>query len=228
VIDEERPAIQPFGDAALLVVLGDRLDLEVAGRAHALAAVIGAATAGLPGWGSPVPAAASVLVTVDPIVPGVAAAEPLLREIIERVAGEPAAAAPGGARPTLEVRVRYGGADGPDLDEVAALCGLSPGAVIEAHASVEYRVLFLGFAPGFGYLGLVPDAIVVPRRATPRTRVPAGSVALAGAMTAVYPLPSPGGWQLIGRTDAVLWEPGRAEPASLRAGDSVRFVPDGR
>jgi KipI family sensor histidine kinase inhibitor len=128
--------------------------------------------------------------------------------------------------PPLEIPVRYGGADGPDLDAVAELTGLSAAEVVELHAAAPLRVLFLGFAPGFGYLGPLPAALVVPRRATPRTRVPPGSVAIAGPHAAVYPVESPGGWHLLGRTSLALWDPNRTPPATLRPGDRVRFVPE--
>ena len=101
-------------------------------------------------------------------------------------------------------------------------------AVVELHSSGRYRALFLGFAPGFAYLGPLPSGLVVPRRATPRTHVPAGSVAIAGGYTAVYPGQSAGGWHLLGRTDAALWDPFRDPPALLAPGDIVRFVPERR
>ena len=129
------------------------------------------------------------------------------------------------ASPPIEIAVRYGGADGPDLEAVADLHGLRPADVADLHASAPYRVLFLGFAPGFGYLAGLPPSLSTPRRASPRERVPAGSVGIAGEQTAVYPLAMPGGWQLIGRTDAVLFDPTRDPPALLRPGAAVRFVP---
>ncbi|GAA4928305.1 5-oxoprolinase subunit PxpB [Streptomyces coeruleoprunus] len=124
--------------------------------------------------------------------------------------------------PAVEVPVRY---DGPDLAEVAALWGVAPDEVGRIHAGVEYRVAFCGFAPGFGYLTGLPERYGVPRRATPRTAVPAGSVALAGPYTGVYPRSSPGGWQLIGTTDVTLWDPAREPAALLSPGARVRFVP---
>ncbi len=116
--------------------------------------------------------------------------------------------------------------DGTDLDEVAKRVGLSSRQLIEAHASRDYTVELIGFLPGFAYLGPVDDRIVVPRRETPRPQVPAGSLALAGAYTGVYPFASPGGWQLIGRAvDATLFDATRSPPALLQPGDQVRFVP---
>ncbi|MEE1751495.1 5-oxoprolinase subunit B family protein [Streptomyces sp. SP18CS02] len=126
--------------------------------------------------------------------------------------------------PAVEVPVRY---DGPDLPDVASLWGVRPDEVAGIHAAAEYRVAFCGFAPGFGYLTGLPDRYDVPRRATPRTAVPPGSVALAGPYTGVYPRSSPGGWQLIGTTDVVLWDTGREPAALLSPGTRVRFVPEG-
>ncbi|MFG3170718.1 allophanate hydrolase subunit 1 [Streptomyces sp. NPDC048200] len=122
----------------------------------------------------------------------------------------------------VEIPVRY---DGPDLADVAALWGVPVHEVRAIHTAAEFRVAFCGFAPGFGYLTGLPERYDVPRRATPRTTVPAGSVALAGPYTGVYPRSSPGGWQLIGSTDAVLWDHARVPAALLAPGTRVRFVP---
>jgi KipI family sensor histidine kinase inhibitor len=129
--------------------------------------------------------------------------------------------APPRTREAIELPVRY---DGPDLADVAALWGVSPEEVARVHAGTEFTVAFCGFAPGFGYLTGLPARYDVPRRATPRTAVPAGSVALAGPYTGVYPRSSPGGWQLIGTTDAVLWDHARVPAALLSPGTRVRFV----
>ena len=129
------------------------------------------------------------------------------------------------ARPPLEIGVHYGGEDGPDLDAVAALAGCSPAKVIDLHASQTYRVYMLGFVPGFAYMGRVARQIAAPRHRMPRERVPAGSVGIAGQQTGVYPVASPGGWQLIGRTSCVMFDAGRAKPSLLAPGDLVRFVP---
>ncbi|MFJ3619558.1 allophanate hydrolase subunit 1 [Streptomyces iakyrus] len=130
-------------------------------------------------------------------------------------------AAPPRARDVVEIPVRY---DGPDLAEVAAHWGVPVRDVARIHGGTEFRVAFCGFAPGFGYLTGLPPRYDVPRRATPRTAVPAGSVALAGPYTGVYPRSSPGGWQLIGTTDAVLWDHARVPAALLSPGTPVRFV----
>ncbi|WES69835.1 5-oxoprolinase subunit PxpB [Superficieibacter sp. HKU1] len=125
----------------------------------------------------------------------------------------------------VEIPVVYGGVQGPDLDEVARHSGLTPQQVVELHASVDYVVWFLGFQPGFPYLGGLPEQLITPRRAEPRLLVPAGSVGIGGAQTGIYPLPTPGGWQLIGTTSLALFDPAKSEPVLLRPGDTVRFVP---
>ncbi|MFJ6811386.1 allophanate hydrolase subunit 1 [Streptomyces anulatus] len=129
-------------------------------------------------------------------------------------------------RDPVEIPVVY---DGPDLDEVAALWGVPAGEVAALHSRTAFRVAFCGFAPGFGYLTGLPERLHVPRRTTPRTRVPAGAVALAGPYTGVYPRPSPGGWQLVGRMPdpGALWDPAREPAALLAPGTPVRFVPAG-
>ena len=132
------------------------------------------------------------------------------------------------AEPTVGTRLRtipvvYGGEMGPDLPDVAALTGLSEAEVVERHATAELRVLFDGFAPGFAYLGDLPVELRVARLDTPRTRTPAGSVAIAGPMSGVYPATLPGGWRVIGRTPVTLFDPRRDPPAYLMPGDRVRF-----
>jgi KipI family sensor histidine kinase inhibitor len=222
------PAISAFGDAAILVELEYPAAslLASTAAAQALASRIRSATTRLPGFGAAVPAASSVLIHLDATGTRSGLVGPI--EVVRRiVAGFDATGAgwPSDAS-TLEVAVRYGGADGPDLDAVAELSGLSPAAVIELHASTAYRVLFLGFAPGFGYLGPLPATLIVPRRASPRLRVPAGSVAIAGQHTAIYPVESPGGWQILGRTSAAMWDPRRSPSSRLEPGMIVRFVPE--
>jgi KipI family sensor histidine kinase inhibitor len=148
-----------------------------------------------------------------------------LRPALARLAATASAAAGrssgDGDAETVEIGVHY---DGPDLDDVAEITGLSRHEVIEAHTATTWRVAFGGFAPGFAYLTGGDARLQVPRRAEPRTTVPAGSVALAGEYSAVYPRSSPGGWQLLGHTDAVIWDLERDPPALLRPGTIVRFV----
>jgi len=220
--------ITAFGDRGVVIPIADEADVASAARAHALAAALERESGGRPGWGTPVATATSVLLPVDPVEPGVdvaiEAVERLLTTLPNLEVGERWST----DVPPLEIPVRYGGSDGPDLAAVAELTGLSAAQVVELQAATALRVLFLGFAPGFGYLGPLPGALVVPRRATPRTRVPAGSVAIAGPHAAVYPVESPGGWHLLGRTSLALWHPLRTPPATLLPGDRVRFVPERR
>ncbi|MFK3710715.1 5-oxoprolinase subunit PxpB [Leclercia adecarboxylata] len=125
----------------------------------------------------------------------------------------------------IEIPVVYGTAAGPDLGEVARHAGLSEKQVVELHSSIDYVVWFLGFQPGFPYLGGLPEQLATPRRDEPRLQVPAGSVGIGGAQTGIYPLVTPGGWQLIGHTPLPLFDPHRDEPVLLRPGDTVRFIP---
>ena len=169
------------------------------------------------------PAYATLLVRFDPLSVDAAA---LVGEIERRLAGL-------GGRPAetprvWEVPVRYGGAEGPDLPEVAAATGLGEDEVVARHAAAHYEVCFLGFTPGFPYLAGLPDALTTARRATPRRTVAAGSVAIAGRQAGIYPIDSPGGWNVIGRTDLVLFDAARQPPARMRPGDRVRFVRERR
>jgi KipI family sensor histidine kinase inhibitor len=218
-----RPRVVPFGDLAYLAILGDGVDPELNRRVHGLAARIRSERRRTPGWGMPVPGYATVLAPFDPtqLDPDRAAAD-LDGWLQAALVGEPP------EDPDMlvvEVPVRYGGEDGPDLPEVADRLGLSEAQVAEAHAAPIYRVYLLGFTPGFAYLGPLPEVLALPRRPEPRPRVPAGSVAIAGRQTAVYPFSTPGGWHLIGRTPAHLWDLRQEPPAILRSGERVRFVP---
>lgn len=204
-----KPRVLPCGDAAVLVEL-DSLE-EVVGLAAALADPLP------PGVTELVPAARTILVRYDPARTDRDAVARAVRERPPRPPGERAGE-------VVEIPVVY---DGPDLDEVAALAGLSPEEVVALHTSGEYVVAFCGFAPGFGYLTGLDPRLHVPRRSTPRTRVPAGAVGLAGEFTGVYPRESPGGWQLIGRTERRLFDLAWDPPALLRPGTRVRFVREG-
>lgn len=161
-----------------------------------------------------VPAARTVLVRVDPAVTTV-------ERVAQAVRAVELGPRDGGSSPLVEVPVVY---DGDDLDEVAELTGLGRDGVVAAHTEQTWTVAFVGFAPGFGYLVGEDERLHVPRRSTPRTRVPAGAVGLAGEFSGVYPRASPGGWQLVGRTDLALWDLHREPPALLAPGARVRFV----
>jgi KipI family sensor histidine kinase inhibitor len=200
--------IRDYGDRALL--------LELSGNDEVLGWAERVRAAALPGLLDVVPAARTVLVTLaGPQHQGPARA--LLSALADAPVETPAATA---ARPDAVLDVTY---DGADLAEVARLSGLTEAEVIELHTATPLRVGFCGFAPGFAYLVGGDPRLHVPRRAEPRTRVPAGSVGLAGEFSGVYPRESPGGWQLIGHTDAVLWDVTRDEPAMLTPGMWVRF-----
>ena len=212
------PSILPLGEGAWTVTLGDRVDAAIHRQVIGLAGRI--ADAELPGVVEIVPAYAAVTVFFDPASAGADD----LRKTLAALAAQPtnrAAVQPSTAR-SVTIPVRY---DGPDLAAVARETGLSRDEVIRRHSAPEYQVYLLGFAPGFAYLGDLDPALVLPRRATPRTRVPAGSVAIAGAQTAVYPLATPGGWHLIGTTSLLMFDPAREPAAVLAAGDRVRFEP---
>jgi len=218
--------IAPMGESALLVVLGEVIDRDLAAWARAIAAAIEAAGPPDGAFGRPVPAYASVLVPFDPLALSIDEATAAVAAIVDAAGATPAADVAGRAAGRLvEVPVRYGGGDGPDLEDVARLHDLRPSDVVELHASVEYEAFFLGFAPGFAYLGPLPASLVTPRLDVPRPRVPAGSVAIAAAQTAIYPTDTPGGWRLIGRTELRPWDGTRDPPALILPGDRVRFVP---
>ncbi len=211
------PRVLPVGDAALSVDFGDRLDPALAERVRALDASLDEHP--LPGAIERVPTCRALLVLYEPT--RVVFAE-LADELLRRV-GQARRAPPPGRTHVLPVR--YGGDDGPDLESVARARGLRPDDVVELHAGRAYEALMLGFLPGFAYLGLLAPELELPRRATPRARVARGSVAVAGRQTGVYPCDSPGGWHLLGRTSARLFDPASAPPARLRVGDRVRFAP---
>ena len=171
-----------------------------------------------------VPGYCSLGIHIDPLHTDFAALERVIREEERRI--EDSQLLP--QRPTIELPVRYGGEDGPDLPALAEWARCSVDEVVERHATRTYRVYMLGFVPGFAYLGRVDSSIAAPRHRRPRERVPPGSVGIAGEQTGVYPIATPGGWQLIGRTDAVMFDSTRVPASLLQPGDLVRFVPQRR
>ncbi|MDR3673569.1 MAG: 5-oxoprolinase subunit PxpB [Holophaga sp.] len=215
--------VEPLGDQALLAVLGEGIDPGVNDRVHQLTALIRASA--LPGIADLIPAYANLAVHYDPVAWATQGSPyQALRDELVRLWRSAGAAAPAAPR-QVEIPVCYGLEYGPDLEAVADHCKLPAEAIVARHAGAEYRVYMLGFAPGFPYLGGLDPAIAAPRRETPRLKVPAGSVGIAGMQTGIYPLESPGGWQIIGRTPRRLFQPDREEPCLLRPGDRLRFVP---
>ena len=209
------PRLLPVGEAAFSVELGDGIDPAVAARVRGLDQALAARA--FPWLREAVPTYRSLLVVFDP-----AAREEVEAQLSALSAAAPAPAAGGRLH---EVPVVYGGEDGPDLAEVAAHCRLSEAELVARHAAQEYLAYMLGFMPGFAYLGLLPPELETARRATPRVRVPAGAVAVAGRQTGVYPFSTPGGWNLLGRTSLALFDPRADPPALFAPGDRVRFRP---
>jgi len=212
-----RARVEVLGDAALVLHFGECIDERYSREALAFAARLEAAC--WPGIVDIVPAYASVTVCYDPSV-WLAAG---LRERITALPSATAGANSQGAE--IEIPVCYEAGFAPDMESVCEHTGLGPAEVVRRHCATTYRVYFLGFVPGFPYLGGLDPALHVPRRASPRREVPSGGVAIGGAQTGVYPLASPGGWNLIGRTPLALFDAARDPPCLLRAGDYVRFVP---
>ncbi|WP_119717984.1 5-oxoprolinase subunit PxpB [Cognatilysobacter tabacisoli] len=215
------PRIEALADDAWLVTLGTSIDAATNAAVHALAARL---RGNAPPWlRDVVPAYASLAVFVDPLQIDPPAARDWVATHV--AAGAVAAPGTGGARSAIEIPVLYGGDAGPDLAAAARELGLDADELVARHAAPIYTVAMIGFAPGFPYLSGLDPALALPRLATPRTRVPAGSVAIGGAQTGIYPRESPGGWRLIGRTPCVLFDPQRAAPSLLFPGDRVRFRP---
>jgi len=206
--------ISPAGDRALLITIGTVIDPALLGEVLALdRALQGRQPAGLLGT---VPAYGSLLCHYDAGVTGVAR----LEESIRQLEGKVEYSVPSGT--IVDIPTRY---DGPDLPEVALKTNLTPARVVEQHAGREYLVYCIGFAPGFTYCGALPEGIAVPRLASPRLRVPAGSIGIAGRQTGIYAVESPGGWNLIGRTALRLFDPASDPPARFKPGDRLRFIP---
>jgi inhibitor of KinA len=210
--------LSPLGDAAVVLELGHGISESTLASVRALAAAL---TRDPPaGVVDVVPAFVSVTVFYDP--PRIGSYEQLCAELKNRAGRVISTASPIPAR-LVEIPVCYGGEFGPDLAPVAARCGLGTDEVIALHSGAEYTVYAIGFAPGFPYLGGLPAKLHTPRRSTPRTLVPAGSVGIGSGQTGIYPLATPGGWNLIGRTPLALFRLRKNPPALLHAGDRVKF-----
>ncbi len=215
---DDRFRIYPAGDAALAIELGSTIDKQTNRRVHQLARLLGKLQ-GL-GVGEAVPAYASVILHYDPTRLDYADIRRKAEECIILLDTAPAL-----DTRQVEIPVVYGGDYGPDLESLARYHHLTVEQVIRLHSSVIYTVYMMGFTPGFPYLGGLPEELATPRLPTPRTRVQAGSVGIAGNQTGIYPIDSPGGWQIIGYTPLPLFIPQRTPPTQLAAGDEVQFIP---
>jgi KipI family sensor histidine kinase inhibitor len=209
------------GDAAVVVRLSDTIDPAV--NARVLDAARRVRDAAHPAVREVATSFSAVTVYFDPLSADRGEIVAVLADAVRHAKDvDPAAGR------QVEIPVRYGGTDGPDLPDVASFGGCGEEEVVRRHLARPYRVYMLGFLPGFPYMGIVDDSIAMPRRESPRLAVAGGSVGIAGRQTGVYPVSSPGGWRIIGRTDAVLFDPRRAAPSLLQPGDSVRFTRSSR
>lgn len=206
------------GDSSLLVEFGSEISPEVNQRITAIVQLM--KEQHIEGVVDLIPAFTSLLVNYDPRV---ISYEEIRKRISCLVRLE--ASAKEKRRRILEIPVCYGGEYGPDLEAIAANAGLSPEEVIRIHSSKDYLIYMLGFLPGFAYLGGLDERIHTPRLANPRIKIRAGSVGIGGSQTGIYPLDSPGGWQLLGMTPVKTYDPEREEPILYQAGDYIRFVP---
>ena len=216
--------LKPLGDSAILIQLGDAIDPALNQRVHALDALLQT----IPAVIETVPAYCTVLVHYDPLATTYNQIKNLIEEKISLLDEST-------HRPSrrLEIPVIYGDASGRDastwlstsLESVATTLALSPSELIRLHSEREYTVYMMGFTPGFPYMGILDERLNLPRLSTPRTRVPAGSVAIAGSQTGIYPVDSPGGWHILGWTPLKLFDPLSENPFLFAPGDTVKFVP---
>ncbi len=214
---EPFPRLIPVGESALLVELADEIDLSTHNQVYALDSWMGESVVnGVTHW---VPGYASIVIHFNPLLTDVSIVQDWFLAcwrscppVSER---EPA---------QIKILVRYGGMEGPDLEKVAKMHHISPSEVVRMHTAPVYQVGMMGFTPGFAYLMGLDPGLATPRLVNPRTHVPAGSVGIAGSQTGIYPLDSPGGWQLIGRTEVALYDPHHEPHFLFSPGDEVRFV----
>ncbi len=212
-----QPRVRAAGDAAILVEWADEIDDAINDRVHTFAAHLRAQNRAE--IRDLIPAYASLLVCYDPQQISFAGLSDFLRSVLQFTPTSNAV----NAR-VVEIPVVYGGEFGPDLEFVAQYARVTQDEIVRLHTGSVYRVYLIGFAPGFAYLGSVPERIAAPRLETPRTRVAAGSVGIAGRQTGIYPMETPGGWRIIGRTTLTMFDPLRDPPTLLRPGDRVRFI----
>lgn len=207
---------KPLGDSAILIQLGDAIDPALNARVHALDAIL----QNIPAIIETVPAYCTLLVHYDPLATTYNQIKNIIEEKISLLDDST-------HRPSrrLEIPVLYGNASGLDFDLVATTLALSPSELIRLHSEREYAVYMMGFTPGFPYLGILNKKMTMPRMSTPRTRVPAGSVAIAGSQTGIYPVDSPGGWHILGHTPLKLFDPTSETPFLFAPGDTVKFIP---
>ncbi|MCB0100500.1 MAG: 5-oxoprolinase subunit PxpB [Anaerolineales bacterium] len=208
--------LKPLGDSSILIQLGDAIDPALNQRVHALDAILQTS----PAVTETVPAYCTILVHYNPLVTTYNQIKNIIEEKISLLDDAT-------HRPSrrLEIPVLYGSASGLDFEAVATTLTLSPSELIRLHSEREYTVYMMGFTPGFPYLGILNEKLTLPRMSTPRTRVPAGSVAIAGSQTGIYPVDSPGGWHILGHTPLKLFDPTSDNPFLFSPGDTVKFIP---
>lgn len=220
--------IEPLGETALLIQFGEKIDEGVNRQVQAAVSLLEASP--FPGFVECIPSFAAVAVYYDPFrldrSPGEGTAFEHVRSLVQNRLKQIGVHAER-KRDVIDIPVCYGGEHGPDLAYVAELNGLDEAEVVSIHSGRDYLVYALGFAPGFPYLGGMPSSISAPRKGTPRLSIPAGSVGIAGTQTGIYPLDTPGGWQIIGRTPLALFRPGQDPPVLLNSGQYIRFRPIG-
>jgi inhibitor of KinA len=214
---ENFPRILPIGDSALLIELGDSIDPDINDRVYTLDDWLNVNPPdGILSW---IPGYASLLISYNPLILKFSEVSVWISEQFQSCPSVQERKSR-----LIEIPVRYGGEDGPDLEYVADQHQISPVEVVQKHTAPIYRVGMMGFTPGFAYLMGLDPGLATPRLANPRTHVPAGSVGIAGDQTGIYPLESPGGWRLIGRTDLALFDPLNEPHFLLSPGDEVRFL----
>lgn len=213
----DRPRFLPAGDRAVTVEMADAISPEINTKIRELCAVLDREH--VPGIVDLVPTYRSLLVCYDPVQIGLSELQDRILNLseVEHVILPPPK--------VLQIPVRYGGEYGPDMEFVARHTGLSPDEVATIHSSTDYLVYMMGFNTGFPYLGGMSAKIAAPRLETPRTRIPAGAIGIAQQQTGIYPVESPGGWRIIGRSPVRLFDPTREPPVAVEAGDFMRFVP---